>query len=134
MRPDYRVNIAAATARIKKQRDNLLAHYQRAYAEWCNYDHDQAIADYTEVLRLDPKDAQAYSGRSETYLSAEKYDLALKDYNTALSLNPNDAQAHTGRAWALWGTSIAPLRPSLMGLNIVSVHGVNHDLQTSARV
>jgi tetratricopeptide (TPR) repeat protein len=104
MRPDWNAIIAAAGARIEKQRDNMPAHFQRAYAEWCNYEYDRAIADYTEVLRLDPEDGQAYSGRGETYLSSHKYDLALNDFDAALRLNPNDAQAHTGRAWALWGT------------------------------
>ena len=30
-------------------------------------DYDKAIADYTEVIRLDPKDAKAYYGRGEAY-------------------------------------------------------------------
>jgi tetratricopeptide (TPR) repeat protein len=103
MKPDYRANIAAATARIEKQRDNLPAHFQRAYAAWCDYEYDRAIADYTEVLRLDPKDGQAYCERGETYLSADRFNLALKDFDSALKLNPNDAQARTGLAWALFG-------------------------------
>ncbi len=38
----------------------------KAYYEWLNR-HDKAIADFTEAVRLDPKNAGAYYGRGRAY-------------------------------------------------------------------
>jgi tetratricopeptide (TPR) repeat protein len=64
----------------------------RGYAYDHKGDYDRAIADYTQVIKLDPNDAVAYYNRGRTY-SYEKgdYDRARADWTKALQLNPNDA-------------------------------------------
>ena len=43
-------------------------------------DYDKAIADYTEAIRLDPKDAAAYYNRGTSYAHKGDYDKAIADY------------------------------------------------------
>ena len=42
--------------------------------------YTEAIASFTEAIKLDPNNIQAYMGRAEAYLALGEYDKALKDY------------------------------------------------------
>jgi len=44
-------------------------------------DFDGAIAAYTEAIRLNPQDAQPYSGRGRAYLRKDELDKAIADCN-----------------------------------------------------
>jgi len=58
-----------------------------------NKQYDLAIADYSEVIRLEPKNASAYSNRGNCY-KEDRYDLAIKDYTEAIRLNPVNVYFH----------------------------------------
>jgi tetratricopeptide (TPR) repeat protein len=62
--------------------------------------YDQAIVDYNEAVRLDPKYAAAYNSRGLTYYKKGDYDRAIADYNQALALDPNFADAYCNRGAA----------------------------------
>jgi tetratricopeptide (TPR) repeat protein len=49
---------------------------------------NRALADYTEAIRLDPKNDEAYFNRGNAYYDKEDYDSALDDYNEAIRLSP----------------------------------------------
>ena len=68
-----------------------------AYNE--NGEHDKAIADFIEAIRLDPKDALAYAGRGFSYAEKDDYDKAIADYNEAIGLNPKGVLAYVGRGF-----------------------------------
>jgi Flp pilus assembly protein TadD len=94
----------------KKPQENSSPHDAKAYAErgaahLNKGDIDQAIADYTEAIRLDPYDAEAYNGRGFAYGSKGEYDRAIADYTEAIRLNPNYANkgeyARPGMCYAL---------------------------------
>ena len=51
-------------------------------------EHDKAIADCTEAIRLDPKDAKAYCNRGVAYGSKGEYDKAIADFTEAIRLDP----------------------------------------------
>jgi tetratricopeptide (TPR) repeat protein len=56
--------------------------------------HDQAISDYTEVIRLDPNNAIIYATRGATYWWMKgQRDQAISDSNMALKLDPNNELA-----------------------------------------
>jgi tetratricopeptide (TPR) repeat protein len=52
-------------------------------------DLENAIADYTEALRLNPDYALAYNNRGDAYYNQGRYDQAIEDYTAALRIDPN---------------------------------------------
>ena len=64
-------------------------------------EYDKAIAHYSEALRLNPKDADAYYNRGIAWERRGEYDKAIADYSEAIRLNPNYADAYYNRgiAW-----------------------------------
>lgn len=91
--PDLRVR--SCSARIQSGQEtkkNLaLAHFNRGNAYGAKGDQDRAIADYTEAIRLDPKDDRSYALRGRLYLYRGKFSNALADFNQASELDPQDA-------------------------------------------
>ena len=61
---------------------------------------DKAIADYTEAIRLNPKDAKAYYNRGLVYVKKGDHDKAIADFTEAILLNPKDAEAYYNRGGA----------------------------------
>jgi tetratricopeptide (TPR) repeat protein len=68
--------------------------YDRAIAD--------AIADYTEALRLNPTDATAYYIRGVIYADKGEYDRAIADYTEAIRLNPDYADPYNDRGIAYY--------------------------------
>ncbi len=62
--------------------------------------YDQAIADYNEAIRLNPKDAHAYFNRAIAYGKKGNYDQAIADLTEAIRLNPKYTQAYINRGIA----------------------------------
>ena len=60
-------------------------------------DNDGAIAAFTQVLKLDPKNAKAFYGRGLAYQQKGDFDPAIADFSQVLQLSPNNALAYTAR-------------------------------------
>src|SRR5678816_1707396 len=60
-------------------------------------EHDRAIADYAEAIRLQPDLADAYNSRGVAYCNKGEHDRAIADYAEAIRLQPDFAHAHTTR-------------------------------------
>jgi lipoprotein NlpI len=92
--------IAACTRAIQSGRwsgQGLARVYpSRGIAYRAKGDPDRAMADYNEVMRLDPKLATAYRDRGLEYLFGGKLAKALADVSQASEFNPKDAYT------ALW--------------------------------
>src|SRR5438552_2753233 len=56
--------------------------------------YDQAIADYNEALKINPRSSLAYENRGNVYTVKGQYDQAISDYDKAMEINP------TGPAYA----------------------------------
>jgi len=56
-----------------------------------------ALADYTEAIRLDPKNAWYYKNRSRIHESLGDIDKALADMSEVIRLDPKDAAAYDRR-------------------------------------
>jgi cytochrome c-type biogenesis protein CcmH/NrfG len=56
-------------------------------------DYNGALAQYEEVLRIDPGNSAALAGAGETAYSAGNHALAQRYLRSAVSANPNDAQS-----------------------------------------
>nr|WP_263490393.1 tetratricopeptide repeat protein [Mesorhizobium sp. CA15] len=63
-------------------------------------DWDGAIADYGEVIALDPKQTSAYFNRGTDWSNKGDDDRAIADFNMAISLEPSDSQAYSSRGSA----------------------------------
>jgi Tfp pilus assembly protein PilF len=50
--------------------------------------YEEAIADMSQSIKLDPKDTLAYVLRGLVYQSDGKEDLAFDDFSYAIKLNP----------------------------------------------
>ena len=66
-------------------------------------EYDKAIADFTEAIRLDPKNACAYNNRGMRLGRQEgAFDKAIADFTEAIRLDPKNASAYGNRGLA-WG-------------------------------
>jgi len=65
-----------------------VAHYFRGLSYSNKRDHDRAIADYTDAIRLNPDHFLSYSYRGHSYYSKKDYDHAIADYTAAFELRP----------------------------------------------
>ena len=58
---------------------------------------DEAIAEYSEAIRLDPTFAEAYRNRGLAEINNNDLDGAVRDFSRAISLNPRYASAFYDR-------------------------------------
>lgn len=65
-----------------------------------NRDLDKVIEDYSEAIRLNPHDAEAYYRRGLKRQAKGDVKGAIADYNEAIRLNPRHAGAYCGRGMA----------------------------------
>lgn len=77
-----------------------VAYFNRANAFDDNGDHDGAIADYTQSIKLNPDYAQSYFNRGLSYVDKQDYDSALADFAQAIKLKPDFAKAYYGQGRA----------------------------------
>lgn len=97
---------AEALARALAERDVQLAKSEpirRAHAWYDEKEYDNAIAEFTQAIKLDPGDADAYLGRGNTWRAKKDYDNAIADYTEAIKLDPKNGGMYNSRAW-LWAT------------------------------
>ena len=74
-----------------------LAYDNRAAAYVNKDENDKAIADCTEAIRLNPKDALAYGNRATARLRKGDDDKAIADCTEAIRLNRKDASVYSNR-------------------------------------
>jgi tetratricopeptide (TPR) repeat protein len=58
---------------------------------------EQAEADYTAIIRLDPSDARSWRDRAGFYYADDRYDQALADYDHGAQLAPSDGRFAAGK-------------------------------------
>ncbi len=64
--------------------------------------YTEAVASFTEAIKIDPESIPAYMGRAEAYVGLEQYEEAKADYTTAIEKTDDhpytQAEAYVGRA------------------------------------
>ncbi|MBI3554184.1 MAG: TPM domain-containing protein [Elusimicrobia bacterium] len=63
--------------------------------------HEAALKEFSEAIRLDPKRAAAYLGRAKTNLILGRIEEALADFGQAIFLDPTDPAPISGRGMLL---------------------------------
>jgi|GEM_PF-2227251 len=61
--------------------------------------YQNAISDYSQVIRLKPAQYHVYSWRGWAYLQLDQYDSAIADFTNHLTQGGDSASSYNGRAW-----------------------------------
>ena len=61
---------------------------------------DEAVADYTAAITLEPRNANAFHNRGSTLDKLGRLDGAVADFSSALELDPSNATTHNARGLA----------------------------------
>lgn len=96
------------TAVIQKGGTEYGIYLQRALAYFNKGFYDKAIADFTKVIALDPKDHSYYSLRGFAYEKNGQRTQAIADYRTAIKLNPRDSTFAKGAQTRLKALNATP--------------------------
>lgn len=95
--------IAACTRAINSgrfDRRNLAMIYSNRGLQWeRKQDHDKAIKDHNEAIRLDPTYAAGFMHRGNTYARRGDFERALADHSEAIRLTPKDGDAFYNRGY-----------------------------------
>ncbi|GEM_PF-3171815 len=81
--------------------------------------YEEAIAVYTQVIRLDPGDPGAYAKRGDAQVNMGKFNEAVVSYDRALAANPGLSAVQTNRTRAvelasgLINTNLTPTEPTV---------------------
>jgi len=68
--------------------NTAIAYFDRG-AHQHKGEHQDAIADFNQSLKLNPDDPADYRGRGFSFAQTEEYDLAIADYNRTIELKPD---------------------------------------------
>jgi tetratricopeptide (TPR) repeat protein len=93
---------ATPIAQTPMTAEKLLRYGNRKLAE---RDHEGAIADFDQAIKLAPNDANAYKQRGKAHQefalfsndTKQEYQRAIADFDQAIKLAPNDADAYKRR-------------------------------------
>jgi len=58
---------------------------------------DEALVEYDEAIRIEPKNAPAYNNRGTAYGALGQYDRATDDFDESIRLDPVYAEAYNNR-------------------------------------
>ena len=83
-------------------KNRALAYFYRGVAHADKREYDDAIADYTEAVKLNPKHAPSYNNRGSTYEKQGDNKSALADYSKAIQAAPNFGLAYNNRCWSYY--------------------------------
>ncbi len=84
------------TDAIRRNPQDWWAYYHRAMTWQNKGDLDQAVADFNQIIRINPT-ATSYGDRAYAWWLKKDLDKALADYNEAVRLDPKSVWAYTSR-------------------------------------
>jgi tetratricopeptide (TPR) repeat protein len=73
---------------------SMIASERRTSGKNSKVEFDLAIDDYTEAIKLDPFNKDAYAGRIKCYCRINKNNAALKDCNEMIRIDPYDVRGY----------------------------------------
>jgi tetratricopeptide (TPR) repeat protein len=97
--PDAVISGCTALLHSDHEADWVAAYIARGNAYIGMGRYDQAIADFTKAILLQPDSVMAYTSRGSAYGSAGQYDQAVADFTKAITLRPDFAMAYNNRGF-----------------------------------
>ncbi len=79
--------------------NDAMAYFSRAATRYDLSDRQGAIADYTEVLRINPSDDVVYNNRGLVYYEQGDRQKAIEDFGQAIQHNPENVVAYCNRGF-----------------------------------
>jgi Flp pilus assembly protein TadD len=74
--------------------------FAKGYQQQKKGNYDQAIASYTEALRINPGYAAAYNNRGIAYRKKGQNDRAITDFTKLLEVDPRDSYGYYYRGYS----------------------------------
>ena len=101
--PELPIEGCSAVIRTGEQvlRRLAAAYNNRGVAYRLKANYAQAIGDFNEAIRLEPKNANAFNNRGVAYRNMGDLDRAVADYDQAILLKPDYVAAFYNRGLAL---------------------------------
>jgi tetratricopeptide (TPR) repeat protein/serine/threonine protein kinase len=99
---DWREAARVYTGCIMQRPHDSLVYTLRGCAYWKLHRYDDALADSSRAIALDPANAEAFTQRGNIYRDLGKQDLALADLEHAVRAEPGHAVAHVNLGTLLW--------------------------------
>ncbi|WP_338354481.1 tetratricopeptide repeat protein, partial [Fructobacillus tropaeoli] len=62
--------------------------------------HEHNIKFYSEEIKLNPENSDAYFNRGNAYVRLKNYEQAITDYSEVIRLNPDNEKAYYNRGTA----------------------------------
>jgi tetratricopeptide (TPR) repeat protein len=90
----------AAFASEKKLQRDISSALARGDSLYGNEDYTNAVAEYSNVIRMDANNFRAYNSRGLTRIGMKKYYEAIGDFNAALEIWPGGSRAMNNRGLA----------------------------------
>jgi tetratricopeptide (TPR) repeat protein len=73
--------------------------YERGIALREKGEHEGAIREFDEAIRLDPRNIEAYIDRGQSHRDRKQYEAAFADFDQAVRLDPLHARAYVNRGY-----------------------------------
>lgn len=123
--------ITSLNAALQQNPQDLDAHLQRGILHAKLGKNIPAIADYTEVIRLDPDRAIAYNNRAAAKLNMKDYRGAYLDYSQVLRILPEQAITYNNRAIARhqMGDCLGAITDLRIAVGLFKLQGDNFNYQ-----
>ncbi len=118
-RGDNQTAIQWFTRAIQSQelspKDLSRTYYNRGLAHRRLNQLQMAVADYSEAVRIDPSNSDAFNNRAFVYLKLKQFQAAARDAARAITINPNKTNYYVNRALAF--REMGQLQKALADIN-----------------
>lgn len=91
------VNKLVSSANLSTEAEEAQKSLDQGWKLWQLKQYDEALANFTQAIRLAPEFARAYYMRGNMLHRLGRYDEALADYTQAIRLAPKSTWAHIKR-------------------------------------